>query len=157
MTFDTVGHTMMGDTPEQAIEFVHGLTPRPIAFGANCGVGPAVLVDTLCSFARGADGDDVIIAKGNCGVPEIVDGETVFSGDEETMARYARMARDSGARIIGGCCGTTPAHLAAIATALDGYTPGPMPDKAAIEETLGPIASPKGSGARRRPQRRRKR
>ena len=100
MTFDTAGRTMMGDTPEQAVEFVHGLRPRPIAFGANCGAGPAMLLDTLCSFARGADGDDVGIAKGNCGVPEMVGGEITYSGDEETMARYARLARDAGARIV---------------------------------------------------------
>ncbi|MBW1885679.1 MAG: betaine--homocysteine S-methyltransferase [Deltaproteobacteria bacterium] len=154
MTFDTNGRTMMGNTPEQAIEFVHGLTPRPIAFGANCGAGPAMLLDTLCGFARGSDGDDVIIAKGNCGVPETVGGEIVYSGDEATMARYARMARDAGARIIGGCCGTSPVHLAAIAAALEGYTPGPMPEKTAIEKALGPIAAPKGGGARRRPRRR---
>ena len=157
MTFDTAGRTMMGDTPEQAIEFVHGLTPRPIAFGANCGVGPATLLDTLCSFARSADGDDIVIAKGNCGVPEMVDGEIIYSGNEETMARYARMARDAGARIVGGCCGTTPVHLAAIAAALEGYTPGPMPEKAAIEAALGPIAGPKASGERRRKKGRRKR
>jgi 5-methyltetrahydrofolate--homocysteine methyltransferase len=157
MTFDTAGHTMMGDTPEQAIEFVHDLTPRPIAFGANCGTGPATLLDTLCSFARSADSGDVVIAKGNCGVPEMVGDEVIFSGDEETMARYARMARDAGARIVGGCCGTTPLHLAAIAAALDGYTPGPMPEKAAIEAALGPIAAPKAGSERRRTQRRRKR
>jgi 5-methyltetrahydrofolate--homocysteine methyltransferase len=157
MTFDTAGHTMMGDTPEQAIDFVHGLTDRPIAFGANCGTGPATLLDTLCSFARRADGDDVIIAKGNCGVPETVGGEIVYSGDEATMARYARMARDAGARIVGGCCGTTPVHLAAIAKALDGYTPGSMPDKTAIEAALGPIAAPKSGGGRQRKRKARKR
>jgi methionine synthase I (cobalamin-dependent) len=157
MTFDTAGRTMMGDTPEQAIDFVHGLTSRPIAFGANCGVGPATLLDTLCSFGHRADGDDIIIAKGNCGVPEMMDGEITYSGDEETMARYARMARDAGARIVGGCCGTTPVHLAAIAAALEGYTPGPVPDKAAIEAALGPIAAPKAGGERRRKQSRRKR
>jgi 5-methyltetrahydrofolate--homocysteine methyltransferase len=157
MTFDTAGRTMMGDTPEQAIEFVHGLTLRPIAFGANCGPGPATLLDTLCSFARSVDGDDIIIAKGNCGVPETVGGEIVYSGNEATMARYARMARDAGARIVGGCCGTTPAHLAAIAKALDGYTPGPMPDKAAIEAALGSIAAPKSGGERHRKRKPRKR
>jgi len=157
MTFDTVGRTMMGNTPEQAIEFVHGLTPRPMAFGANCGTGPATLLDTLCSFARSADVDDVIIAKGNCGVPEMVDGEITYAGNEETMACYARMARDAGARIVGGCCGTTPVHLAAIAAALEGYTPGPMPEKTAIEKALGPIEAPKPGAARRGRHRRRKR
>ena len=121
------------------------------------GAGPAMLLDSLCGFARSADGADVIVAKGNCGVPKMLDGEIVYSGSEETMATYARMARDAGARIIGGCCGTTPGHLAAIAAALEGYTPGPVPEKTAIEKELGPIETPKRSGARRRERKRRKR
>jgi len=158
MTFDTGGRTMMGDTPEKAAGFIHALPQRPVAFGANCGSGPAMLLDTLCGFARAAESDDVIIAKGNCGVPKMVDGEIVYSGSQETMARYARLARDAGARIIGGCCGTTPAHLAAIRAALEGYTPGPPPDRAAIEQALGPVETPrppsggppKARGGRRR-------
>ena len=149
MTFDTVGRTMMGDTPEAAAEFVHGLATPLIAYGANCGAGPAMLVDTICGFQRSAETDDVIIAKGNCGVPETVDGEVVYSGNEETMARYARLARDAGARIIGGCCGTTPAHLAAMAASLEGYTPGEPPDAARIEAALGTIPRSEGRRSRR--------
>lgn len=156
MTFDTRGRTMMGDTPEKALEFVHGLSPRPIAFGANCGAGPAMLLDTLCGFGRVAGEEDVIIAKGNCGVPEMIGGEVVYSGDEQTMATYARMARDAGARIVGGCCGTTPVHLAAIGAALDGYAPGAPPEVAAIEKALGPIVTPKKGDRKRRERRRRK-
>jgi 5-methyltetrahydrofolate--homocysteine methyltransferase len=129
ITFDTVGRTMMGDTPEKASEFIHGLSPVPVAYGANCGAGPAMLVDTICGFSRSADEGDVIIAKGNCGVPQTVDGKVVYSGDDETMARYARLVRDAGARIIGGCCGTTPARLRAIAKALEDYQPGGVPDR----------------------------
>jgi 5-methyltetrahydrofolate--homocysteine methyltransferase len=143
MTFDTAGRTMMGDTPAQALEFVHGLEQRLVAFGANCGTGPAMLLDTLRQLRLASGGDGVLVAKGNCGVPQLVAGKLVYSGDEDTMARYARMARDSGARIVGGCCGTTPAHLEAIAHALDGYTPGPAPDTEAIEATLGPINPPR--------------
>ena len=143
MTFDTAGRTMMGDTPEKAMEFVHSVSPPLVAFGANCGAGPAMLIDTVCGFGRAANEGDVIISKGNCGIPQMVSGEVVYSGDEATMARYARMARDAGARIIGGCCGTTPAHLEAIAQALDGYAPGTAPDTAAIEAALGPITPPK--------------
>jgi 5-methyltetrahydrofolate--homocysteine methyltransferase len=98
-----------------------------------------MLIDTVCSLASSGESDDILIAKGNCGVPEMVNGEIVYSGDAETMARYARLARDAGARIIGGCCGTTPDHLRAIAGALEGHVPGPRPDSAAIEQELGPI------------------
>ena len=65
------------------------------------------------------------------------------------MARYARLARDAGARIIGGCCGTSPPRLKAIAEALDGYTPGEVPDTAAVEAGLGPIPRSKGRERRR--------
>jgi len=162
MTFDTVGRTMMGDTPEQAVEFISSLDVELTAFGANCGAGPAMLIDTICGFRRAIDtrgaeyaaeyaakgaakitaNDAVIIAKGNCGVPELVDGEIRYSGDADTMARYARMARDAGARIIGGCCGTTADHLRAIGESLVGYEPGSMPERDAIEACLGPIRAP---------------
>lgn len=149
MTFDTGGRTMMGDTPEKAVEFLHAIAPPPLAFGANCGAGPATLVDAICGFARAAEAGDVLIAKSNCGVPQMVDGRVVYSGTEEVMARYARLARDAGARIVGGCCGTTPAHLAAIAAALAGYTPGPAPDRAAIEAALGPLPAVRPKRRRR--------
>ena len=142
MTFDTVGRTMMGDTPEKAREFIQTLTPQPIAFGANCGAGPAMLLDSICRIRRSGQDGDVLIAKGNCGVPQMIGGEIVYSGSEEIMARYARLVRDAGARIIGGCCGTTPIHLKAIAEALIGYEPGPIPDADAIEAALGPIHVP---------------
>ena len=54
-----------------------------------------------------------------------------YSGTVEIMANYARLSRDAGARIIGGCCGTTPAYLVAIAQALEGHEPGPTPGTAA--------------------------
>jgi methionine synthase I (cobalamin-dependent) len=154
MTFDTAGKTMMGDTPEKASEFIHQISPRLIAYGANCGAGPSMLIDTICGFSRTAEEGDVIIAKGNCGVPRTIDGKVVFSGDDATMARYARLARDAGARIIGGCCGTTPERLKAIANSLDGYVPGEIPDTAAIEAALGPI--PKASGKKNRQRRSRR-
>jgi 5-methyltetrahydrofolate--homocysteine methyltransferase len=142
MTFDTAGRTMMGDTPEKAREFIQALNPRPIAFGANCGAGPSMLIDTICKIRRCGSDTDVLIAKGNCGVPQMVGGEIVYSGNEEIMARYARLARDAGARIVGGCCGTTATHLKAIAEALVGYEPRPIPDVDAIEAALGPITAP---------------
>ncbi|MBW2274441.1 MAG: betaine--homocysteine S-methyltransferase [Deltaproteobacteria bacterium] len=154
MTFDTAGKTMMGDSPEKACEFIHGISPRLIAHGANCGAGPAMLVDTLCAFRRSALEDDVIVAKGNCGVPKTVDGAVVYSGDNATMARYARLARDAGARIIGGCCGTTPERLKAIADSLEGYVPGEIPDTAAIEAALGPIPRRAAKKGRQRRSRR---
>ena len=142
MTFDTASRTMMGNTAEQAVEFTHSFSPRLTAFGANCGAGPAMLIDSVVGLCKAADENDVIIAKGNCGIPQMVDGEIVYSGTNEVMATYARLARDCGARIIGGCCGTTPERLAAIVAALDGYEPQPMPDRDKIVAQLGPIKVP---------------
>ena len=142
MTFDTASRTMMGDTAEKAVDFTHTFEPRLAAFGANCGAGPSMLIDTVVGLCEAADEQDVIIAKGNCGIPQMIDGEIMYSGTNEIMAEYARLARDCGARIIGGCCGTTPERLGAIVEALDGYTPKSPPSQDAIVEALGPIKVP---------------
>ena len=142
LTFDTNGRTMMGVTPaEVAILCREQLQPRPVAYGANCGTGPAELVATLVNMAGMTGPNDVIVAKGNCGVPYYVDGKIKYDGTPELMSEYARLARDTGARIIGGCCGTSPAHLAAIRAALDGYQPGAKPDLATITAKLGKISA----------------
>ena len=62
-----------------------------------------------------------------------------YDGTPELMAVYARMVRDAGARIIGGCCGSTGAHLSAMIEALKGYEPGAPPGVAEIESALGPV------------------
>jgi len=148
MTFDTNGRTMMGLAPADAMRLAHGLGARLAAFGSNCGIGPAALVDSLRGIAEAAEPGQIIVAKGNCGIPEYRDGHIHYTGTPEIMAAYARLARDAGARIVGGCCGTSPTHLKAIAEALKGYAPGPPPDRAAIEATLGPLAA--GSDALKR-------
>jgi len=158
LTFDTAGRTMMGMTPEDASEFCQGLEVSPVAFGANCGNGPAELVNAMTRLAPAAHPDAVLVAKSNCGIPEYIEGQVRYNGTPEIMGRYARMARDAGARIIGGCCGSTPEHLRAIVAALADHTPGEMPDVAAIEDQLGPLAAaakPGGAKPRRQHARRR--
>jgi methionine synthase I (cobalamin-dependent) len=144
MTFDTRGRTMMGLTGEAAMRLRSELAVRPVAFGANCGVGPAQLVESVLGLMRAAEPGDVIIAKGNCGVPHYHDGEIRYDGTPEIMADYACLARDAGARIIGGCCGTTPLHIEAMAEALATRPEGPRPDLATIEAALGPLAAEAG-------------
>lgn len=138
LSFDTGGRTMMGITPRDAVDMAAGLPVRPVAVGANCGVGPNQLLATILAM-READGDAILIAKGNCGIPEFRDGLIHYTGTPEIMATYARLARDAGARVIGGCCGTTAEHLAAMRKALDTTPPGPVPDIAAIELALGSL------------------
>ena len=159
LTFDTAGRTMMGMTPEDAAEFCQGLQASPAAFGANCGNGPAELVNAMTRLANAADGDAVLVAKSNCGIPEFVEGKIHYNGTPKIMSDYARMARDAGARIIGGCCGSTPDHLRAMVHALADYAPREAPDVAAIEALLGPLAAAAkpGAAAPRQRVRRRKR
>jgi 5-methyltetrahydrofolate--homocysteine methyltransferase len=139
MSFDTNARTMMGVTPGDLVDFCHGRVPIPAAFGANCGVGPGELVDSIMGLGARAAAGDVIVAKGNCGVPQYRDGDVVYAGSPETMAAYARLARDAGARIVGGCCGSTAEHIAAMARALSGYTPRAPLKAEAVIETFGPL------------------
>jgi 5-methyltetrahydrofolate--homocysteine methyltransferase len=132
---------MMGLTPTDVAGVCHGMTPRPFAYGANCGVGAAELVAALVNMSGAVEPGDIIVAKGNCGVPYFVKDHIHYDGTPELMADYARMARDAGARIIGGCCGTTPAHLRAMRAALDGYEPGAKPTLPEIVSRLGKIST----------------
>lgn len=139
MSFDTNRRTMMGIKPADFTEFCHELQARPIAWGANCGVGAGELLETVLGLRSTADEGDIIVAKANCGIPEFKDGKLIYSGTLDVMADYARLAADAGARIIGGCCGTSHAHLKAMAKALDGYTPKRDIDISDIEARFGPV------------------
>jgi 5-methyltetrahydrofolate--homocysteine methyltransferase len=88
-----------------------------------------------------ADAAAVTICKGNCGVPRFEGTEIVYSGTPELMGRYAMLAIDAGARVIGGCCGTTPEHLAAMRSAIDRHAAGSRPDLARIVADVGPLAN----------------
>ena len=160
MTFDTAGKTMMGVSPESASRTLPALNPAPVAIGANCGVGPS---DTMLSIMamRAKNPDAVIISKANCGLPKYKDGKFSFTGTPELMADYARIAVDMGVKIIGGCCGSTPEVVKAMADAIKDYTPQPI-DKQRLIATLGkplhtaPSAEKiKQKTATRRPRRRR--
>ncbi len=140
MSFDTSGRTMMGLTSAGMVAMVEALPAAPLAFGANCGVGASDLLRTVLGFAA-ADPRLPIIAKGNAGIPKFSDGRIIYDGTPELMADYAVLARDCGARIIGGCCGTTPAHLRSMRAALENAPPGPRPDLATIEARLGGFSS----------------
>jgi methionine synthase I (cobalamin-dependent) len=139
MSFDTNGKTMMGISPADFVAFVHTLNPKPVAYGANCGVGASDLVATIVKLAEAAAPDDIIVAKGNCGIPYYEEGKIKYNGTPELMADYARIVRDAGARIVGGCCGTSPGHLHSIRGVLDTHQPGAKPNAAEIIARLGPI------------------
>ena len=160
MSFDTNGRTMMGITPAQFGSLAASLPAQPVAIGANCGVGASELVATVLGIAA-ARPDANVVAKGNCGIPQYVDGHIHYTGTPELMAEYARLALDAGAKIIGGCCGTSPAHLASMRRSLETYGRGERPTVETIELKLGPVSElAKGydaaaAGAQRRERRRR--
>ena len=134
MTFDTAGRTMMGVSPATYTKLAKSLELD--AFGANCGIGPAELIDSVQKFGHGAE-NPALIAKGNCGIPSYVDGKIHYHGTPELMADYAVLARDSGVKIIGGCCGTSPEHVRAMAQALNQTSPERRATQADIEAKLG--------------------
>jgi 5-methyltetrahydrofolate--homocysteine methyltransferase len=118
LSFDTHGHTMMGVSPEQAAK---ELTALGAAVGGNCGLGPAELLPAMVAMHATVP-DAVLVAKPNAGLPVLEGDRAVYRGSPEEMADYARRLTAAGVRIIGGCCGSAPAHLRAMAEAL-GVTP----------------------------------
>ena len=140
MSFDTAGRTMMGLTSENMVKMVDKLAHSPLAFGANCGVGASDLLRTVLGFSSTGT-DNLIIAKGNAGIPKYVEGHIHYDGTPELMADYAVLARDCGATIICGCCGTTPDHLAKMREALETRAKGEKPTLDQITEKLGGFSS----------------
>ncbi|WP_193141062.1 MULTISPECIES: betaine--homocysteine S-methyltransferase [unclassified Meridianimarinicoccus] len=140
MSFDTAGRTMMGLTAADLAKMIDRMQHKPLAFGANCGVGASDLLRTVLGIT--AQGPETpVIAKGNAGIPKYVDGHIHYDGTPDLMARYAVLALHSGATIIGGCCGTTPDHLRAMRAALEDATPGPRPSLDDIAGALGAFSS----------------
>lgn len=140
MSFDTAGRTMMGLTSAELVKLVGKLDWPPLAFGANCGVGASDLLRTVLGFSA-AGPETPIIAKGNAGIPKYHDGHIHYDGTPELMADYAVLARDSGATIIGGCCGTTAEHLVKMRAALETQPRGERPSLELITEKLGAFSS----------------
>jgi len=137
MSFDTHGRTMMGVQPSALTTWWQGHHGRPIAIGANCGVGPADVVVAVSEIA--AAGAEVVVAKGNCGVPQVIDGTLWYPTSTDDMSAYAELALDAGARIVGACCGSVPAHIAQIRSVVDGHEPGVFALEE-VERRLGPTS-----------------
>jgi 5-methyltetrahydrofolate--homocysteine methyltransferase len=87
------------------------------AVGGNCGNGPEEMVPVMTRMHAAAPGA-LLVAKSNAGMPELVDMRAVYRSEPAAMAQQACAMHEAGARVIGGCCGSTPAHLAAMAAAL---------------------------------------
>jgi 5-methyltetrahydrofolate--homocysteine methyltransferase len=112
MTFDTRGHTMMGVSPERAAKAM--VSWGVDAIGGNCGNGPDELIPVMEKM-HAAEPDAVLVAKSNAGMPELIDMRAVYRSEPDDFADEVARMRKAGATIVGGCCGTTAAHLRSIA------------------------------------------
>lgn len=122
MSYDTRGRTMMGVTGAQMVQELAGLDLT--AIGANCGNN---LIDTEAALAdmHAAAPDRVLIAKANAGMPRFESDKLIYDGSPEVMAAYADRVRSHGIALIGGCCGSGPAHIHMMRQVLDGAIPVP--------------------------------
>jgi methionine synthase I (cobalamin-dependent) len=110
MTFDSgkeKTQTMMGVTPERAVAEMAAAGASMV--GANCGLGPETYV-RVCQKIRAATPLPIWV-KANAGIPQMVETTVLYPQDPETFAGFAVELRKAGANVIGGCCGTTPAHI----------------------------------------------
>jgi 5-methyltetrahydrofolate--homocysteine methyltransferase len=117
-SYDRGTRTMMGVKPEQVVKTFQPLGVA--AIGANCGTSLENMETIVKTYAAAHPGL-IIWAKPNAGMPELdEDGETVFKVTPDEMGAYALRNIQAGAHIVGGCCGSTPEHVAAIAKAVAG-------------------------------------
>ena len=137
---------MMGLHPRDIHGVAKDIGDGPFAVGANCGVGASDILSSLLDMT-GAAPEAIVVVKGNCGIPEFRGTEIHYSGTPPLMADYARLAIDAGAKIIGGCCGTSCEHLSAMRQAIDSHDKGTRPTIETIVERIGPMKNaPAASG-----------
>lgn len=117
MTFDDAGRTVLGTPPEAAAVTLDALGVDVI--GSNCGLGIEGIFEILGKMRSVTNLP--LIAQANAGLPELRDGVTVFPGTPDEMTAYHQRLIALGVRVIGGCCGTTPAHIEAMQQALADY------------------------------------
>jgi methionine synthase I (cobalamin-dependent)/5,10-methylenetetrahydrofolate reductase len=151
MTFVEDGRTLGGDSPEEVATALAGLGVA--ALGANCTLGPQGLLDVLVELSRWSSLP--LTAQPNVGPPTLVDGHFQYTAaDPAYFARHARRFVELGATLVGGCCGTTPAHIEAVAAAVAGVQragPRRMADSARVRSALTQAPEPRGSTAGENP------
>jgi len=108
MSFDTAGKTMMGVSPDEFVSFIKK-QQNVFAYGANCGLGFDELLQTIGEMQN--SGGKNIVAKSNFGIPVFHDGLIKYNTTDQSLLDYAVKARNMGAQLIGGCCGTEAKHI----------------------------------------------
>lgn len=155
LSFDTNFHTMMGVSPKEAVETISNWGVRVI--GANCGNGPNEIETVMTQMAQYRPPGVYLMAQSNAGMPQYVAGAIHYDGTPEIMADFALRLRDLGVNIIGACCGSTPAHVAAMGKALAAVKDEPIagPPAAANVSSIESADSRAARAAARRSERRR--
>lgn len=120
-TFIEDAETLAEGLPQRVVSAVRAWGVA--AVGANCTVGPQRMLQIVRGMAEA--GGAVLSAMPTAGLPQLVDGAMTYDATPDYFARYGRLLAEAGAHIIGGCCGTTPAHIQALAEAVRGIAPRP--------------------------------
>jgi methionine synthase / methylenetetrahydrofolate reductase(NADPH) len=121
LTFNEEGQTLYGDSPEDVVRELEALEVPLV--GANCSQGPQAMLDTITRMAAVAR-TAKLSAMPNAGSPAYVDGRYVYLCTPEYMATWARRFLEAGASVVGGCCGTTPAHIRDLVRSVRMFQPG---------------------------------
>src|SRR5437773_5215638 len=120
MTFGLDGKTLYGHTPSLVVRALKQAGADVV--GINCGVGPQPTLEVLEEIVAVA-GDTPVSAMPNAGLPQFVEGRFLYLASPEYFAEFAARAVALGVRIVGGCCGTTPAHIRAMRERLESHLP----------------------------------
>jgi len=129
MTIDEDGNSLYGTPPETFTKDLEGLGVQ--AIGVNCSVGPAPMLQCIERMAKVTSLP--LSAMPNAGMPREVDGRNIYLCSPDYMAEYAKRFILSGVRIVGGCCGTTPAHIKAMRAAIKALQPPKRDFQASIQ------------------------
>jgi 5-methyltetrahydrofolate--homocysteine methyltransferase len=116
MSFDTNLRTMMGVRPGDAV--THLASAGADAVGANCGRGPEEMELIAAEMAQARTGDLLLVAQSNAGLPQVVGDHFEYDATPDDMASHAARLAGLGIELVGGCCGSTPAHIAAMVGSL---------------------------------------
>ncbi len=122
MTFNEDGRTLYGTDPETAVVVLQSLGADVV--GVNCSTGPGEMTEIVHQMRTYANVP--ILAKPNAGLPKLINGETVYDMTADEFASFGPALLEAGASILGGCCGTTPEHIAKLVQATKGITPFPV-------------------------------
>lgn len=136
MTIEEDGNSLDGTPPEQFAPAIERAGADVV--GVNCSIGPAPMLETIERMAASTAAP--LSAQPNAGRPRDIEGRNIYLTLPEYMASYARRFVPRGVRLVGGCCGTTPEHIARIAAAVKTAASDVARARAAHDPGVSPVA-----------------